>query len=94
MAESLRENATLLTLKLNMNEVYNIGARALAGMLRENKTLKSLEINTNRMSDGGAAALVEAVHENTTLTKLSFKQSSFFSEAIMLAMREDERFLI
>ena len=70
LAEALKSNSTLQTLKLSGNRVGVKGTMALAEALKSNSTLQTLELHYNNIGDNGAKALAEALKSNSTLQVL------------------------
>ena len=61
LAETLRVNTTLTSLKLGANGLGEGGGRTLADTLRVNTTLTSLILWENGLGEGGGRALAEAI---------------------------------
>ncbi len=70
LANFLRDNTTVTSLKLDYCSICTAGARALAEALNVNTTLKTLELCFNDIGAEGAVALSEVLRVNTTLTTL------------------------
>jgi len=76
LAEALRTNTTLISLKLRVNNLGPEDVKALKEALRTNKTLSSLKLNYNNLGPDGAKALAEALCTNTTLTSLDLSNNN------------------
>ena len=63
--------AKLTTLQLEINQVGDRGAAALAGAIKGNGALKTLRLIDNKIGDAGAAALADALRVNGALTTLN-----------------------
>ena len=87
LARGLAHNATLTQLNLEMNDIGDDGAAALAGSLKSNRTLTELTLSRNKIEDAGAAVLEEALGYNTTLTQLYYADNKI-SAAGQLPMRQ------
>ena len=70
LAEALKINTTLTTLKLYLNALDDKGVQILVEALKINTTLTTLNIWSNEIGNQGAQALAEALKMNTTLTTL------------------------
>ena len=53
LAEAVRSNACLLTLKLARNKVNDVGAWELAEALKANRTLTLLDLTRNSVEEAG-----------------------------------------
>ncbi|KAL9964239.1 hypothetical protein ACROYT_G027852 [Oculina patagonica] len=71
LAEVIKVNTTLETLRVLFGNIGDAGAASLADAIKVNTTLKMLHLNSNNIADAGAASLAEAIKVNTTLTWLS-----------------------
>ena len=85
---------TLKSLYLNICNIGDAGAIALAKSLKINKTLKTLDLRGNNIGDEGAIALAEALRENQSLEKI-FLDGNHISDngaiALAIAIRENRR---
>jgi hypothetical protein len=63
-------NSSLVTLKINSNNIGNAGAEKIAEALKYNKTLKHLYCAHNNIWDEGAYILARALEINNTLLTL------------------------
>jgi Ran GTPase-activating protein (RanGAP) involved in mRNA processing and transport len=70
LADILRSNTTLTTLKLENCKIDEEGAAALAEALKVNQTITTLGLTANWIRSGGAKALANSLLGNTTLTTL------------------------
>jgi hypothetical protein len=70
LAETLRLNATIMSLDLGWNRLGEGGGRALAETLRLNTTVTSLNLGFNDPGEGGGRALAETLRLNFTVTSL------------------------
>jgi Ran GTPase-activating protein (RanGAP) involved in mRNA processing and transport len=71
LADGLRKNNTLISLKLNGNQMSDKGVFAIAKALETaNKTLETLDLGSNDITDQGAIYLAEMLKTNTALTNL------------------------
>ena len=70
LANALRINQTLQTLRLIDNQIGPRGAEALANTLRVNQTLQTLNLSHNQITEAGAQAFAIALAVNQTLRKL------------------------
>ena len=70
LAEALKTNATVHTLKLGNNRIGDEGVQALAEALKTNVTVHTLDLYNNKIGDEGARALAEALKTNTTVHTL------------------------
>jgi serine/threonine protein kinase/Ran GTPase-activating protein (RanGAP) involved in mRNA processing and transport len=69
LANVLRDDVTVHTLKLHRHAIGNAGAVALAAALQVNTHLTSLNLNMNYISDEGAIALANMIRHHRTLTQ-------------------------
>jgi Ran GTPase-activating protein (RanGAP) involved in mRNA processing and transport len=70
LANFLRDNTTVTSLKLDYCSICTAGARALAEALNVNTTLTTLHLGGNDIGAEGAVVLSEVLRVNTTLTTL------------------------
>ena len=76
LAENLRENRALGTLKLGSNSVGDAGARELAGVLAAGQeSVFELDLSGNNIGDEGARALARMLRENRRLVKLDLSNN-------------------
>ena len=72
LAEALKGNTALATLRLGNTNIGDIGATAIAEALNGNTALKTLNLYDNKIGDIGATALEEALKGNTAVTSLPY----------------------
>ena len=60
IAEALKVNAVLTTLRLDFNEIGAVGAKAIAEALKVNTVLTKLDLEYNSMGDAGKQAVRDA----------------------------------
>ena len=70
LAEAVKVNMTLTTLKLNFNDMGDNGAISLASGIKVNRTLTVLELMNNSIGDAGVTSIAEAIKINKSLTDL------------------------
>jgi hypothetical protein len=76
LASMLKNNTILKELHLDVNEIGDEGAIALANVLTtHNRTLFLLDLETNQIGDAGVMALARAVMVNSTLAYLSLQRN-------------------
>ncbi|EOD30779.1 hypothetical protein EMIHUDRAFT_113049 [Emiliania huxleyi CCMP1516] len=73
-------NAVLTNLNLNVNNIRDEGATAIAEALRVNGVLKTLGLGGNNIGDDDAAAIAEALAVNGVLTNLDLFSNSIGDE--------------
>lgn len=88
LAESLKVNETLHTLKLGNSNINNDGITALAEALSENSTIQTLELHGNHIGDIGAIALAEALKRNNTIIHTLILASNFIGDTGMMALAD------
>ena len=71
IANNLKENNTLVILKLGYCDIDDRGAKAMRDALLVNETLQRLEMPWNKISNTGCMYLAEALKENTGLHRLN-----------------------
>ena len=71
----LKENTTLKSMDLSINQIGDAGAADIAAALKENSTLLRLYLYNNQIGDPGAAAIVAALKENSTLQELVLRRN-------------------
>jgi hypothetical protein len=67
IAQSLKDNTTLVSLELSCNNIGDAGAIAIAEWLISNTNLEYLDLSQNHISDIGLEALCNALKVNKTL---------------------------
>ncbi|XP_057207076.1 NLR family CARD domain-containing protein 3 [Triplophysa rosa] len=67
LVEALKENHTVIDLRMAINNIGDVGAGHLAELLRTNQTLRDIRLRDNLVTDKGAEHLMAALNENTTL---------------------------
>ena len=82
LASALRDNASLLVLKLHNDDIKDAGAIELAAALQGNKTLTTLDLAGNEITDTGAAALSDMLRKNVSLTTLNLAGNNFSDTGI------------
>ena len=70
VADTLRDNSTMLRMLLAGNSIGAEGAATLADALHSNAALKMLHLDCNQVGDAGAARFSDALRVNSTLTAL------------------------
>jgi serine/threonine protein kinase/Ran GTPase-activating protein (RanGAP) involved in mRNA processing and transport len=70
MADALRKNTTLKTLKLSGNRLGDQGAERLVRALLQHGALTHLSLQNNEIRDQGARALAELLRKNNKITHL------------------------
>ncbi|XP_015223375.2 protein NLRC3 [Lepisosteus oculatus] len=70
LSEGLKENSTVVDLRLAINNIGDDGAGCLADVLMRNRTLKDIRLRDNLITDKGAELFMAALRENTTLEYL------------------------
>ena len=73
IAEALKVNAVVTTLRLNDNNIGPEGAIAIAEALKVNAVLTELNLRLNSIGPEGAIAIAEALKVNAVLTKLDIR---------------------
>ena len=76
LAEQLKINRKVVTLRIGANSIGDAGAIALAEALKVNRKLTSLDIGHNEIGPRGAKALVEALKSNRALSTLILYKNS------------------
>ncbi|XP_028817941.1 NLR family CARD domain-containing protein 3 [Denticeps clupeoides] len=82
LAEALKENSTVVDLRMAINQIGDVGAGCLADLLKANRTLKDIRLRDNQMTDRGADLLMTALHENTTLQCLWLFDNKFSKDGV------------
>lgn len=72
----------LQILKMNHNNIGNIGTETLASFIKKNSTLKYLDISFNDIGDRGLLAIAECLRENETIEVLNLLGNSFTDKAL------------
>jgi Ran GTPase-activating protein (RanGAP) involved in mRNA processing and transport len=70
LSEALKENKTLITLELKLNNIGNERVEYISNSIKENKTLTSLDLSYNCIEDEGLKYIADTLKTNKTLTSL------------------------
>jgi Leucine Rich repeat len=70
LADAIKQNTSIIELRLICTGISAAGAKALADALKVNKTLKELYIGANKIGAKGAIRIANALKVNTTLSGL------------------------
>ena len=85
LADALRVNPSLCTLKLACNQIGAEGAEAFAQLLMQGgcRTLVELELSSNAIGDDGASAFAEAIaNQPACLRKLDLRSNCISDEGL------------
>ncbi|KAL4647555.1 protein NLRC3-like [Arapaima gigas] len=82
LAEGLRDNHTVVDLRMAINGIGDEGAYCLAELLRTNHTLRDIRLRDNKMTDNGAEFLMTALKENTMLECLWLFDNKFSKDGV------------
>ncbi|CDQ75184.1 unnamed protein product [Oncorhynchus mykiss] len=82
LTEGLKDNHTVVDLRMAINHIGDVGAGCLADLLRTNHTLKDIRLRDNQITDKGAELLMEALTENTTLEHLWMFDNKLSKEGV------------
>ncbi|XP_024300419.1 nucleotide-binding oligomerization domain-containing protein 1 [Oncorhynchus tshawytscha] len=82
LTEGLKDNHTVVDLRMAINHIGDVGAGYLADLLRTNHTLKDVRLRDNQITDKGAELLMEALTENTTLEHLWMFDNKLSKEGV------------
>uniref|UniRef100_A0A8C9U6V8 Si:dkey-118k5.3 n=1 Tax=Scleropages formosus TaxID=113540 RepID=A0A8C9U6V8_SCLFO len=82
LTEGLRENHTVVDLRMAINGIGDEGAYCLAELLRTNRTLRDIRLRDNKVTDKGAECLMAALVENTTLQCLWLFDNKFSKDGV------------
>nr|XP_029528817.1 protein NLRC3-like isoform X1 [Oncorhynchus nerka] len=82
LTEGLKDNHTVVDLRMAINHIGDVGAGCLADLLRTNRTLKDIRLRDNQITDKGAELLMEALTENTTLEHLWMFDNKLSKEGV------------
>jgi Leucine Rich repeat len=80
IAEALRKNSTLTTLKLAHNRIGNDGAAAIAAALKSGSALTTLDLQRTYIGQDSAAALAQAMKHNPILCTLDLSNMASVRE--------------
>lgn len=72
IANHIRNNRSIVSLKISNTCVTTVGLRAIVQSLGEDATLEKLNLSFNRINDDGAVYLAEMLLENKVLKELDF----------------------
>ncbi|XP_010892097.1 NLR family CARD domain-containing protein 3 [Esox lucius] len=82
LAEGLKDNKTVVDLRMAINHIGDVGVGCLADLLQTNRTLKDIRLRDNQVTDKGAEILMKALNENTTLEQLWLFDNKFSKEGV------------
>ncbi|XP_036392964.1 NLR family CARD domain-containing protein 3 [Megalops cyprinoides] len=82
LAQALKQNSTVVDLRMAINGIGDVGAAHLAELLRANRTLKDIRLRDNQVTDKGAELLMAALIENTTLEFLWMYDNKVSKEGV------------
>ncbi|XP_041731145.2 protein NLRC3 [Coregonus clupeaformis] len=82
LTEGLKDNHTVVDLRMAINHIGDVGAGCLADLLRTNHTLKDIRLRDNQITDKGLELLMEALTENTTLEHLWMFDNKLSKEGV------------
>lgn len=81
LADSLRNNKSIVAINLYYCNIGDKGAIYLADSLKENKIVSSLNLTRNVIRDEGAKSLTDLLEYNNSITYLNIKESNGISYA-------------
>ena len=76
LAEELRSNTTLRSVRLNGSQITDVGAGQLADALRTNASVEVLDLGDNSIGEAGATQLADALRTNTSVEVLNLDENS------------------
>ncbi|XP_076833510.1 NLR family CARD domain-containing protein 3 [Brachyhypopomus gauderio] len=82
LAEGLRDNRTVVDLRMAINRIGDEGAASLAELLKTNRTLRDIRLRDNLVTDKGAELLMAALMENSTLEYLWMFDNKLSKEGV------------
>lgn len=83
LAEALRVNTTIKSLKFSFNELGPAEMTSIARALESNTTLSSLCSSSNHIESPGAAALAKLISRNSTITSLDVSSNRIGSAGLL-----------
>ncbi|XP_023648309.2 protein NLRC3 [Paramormyrops kingsleyae] len=82
LSDALKENRTVVDLRMAINSIGDKGAGHLAELLRHNHTLRDIRLRDNHVTDKGAELLMAALKDNNTLEFLWLFDNKFSKDGV------------
>ncbi|XP_076138755.1 protein NLRC3 [Alosa pseudoharengus] len=82
LSDTLKDNRTVVDLRMAINDISDGGAGHLADLLKTNCALKDIRLRDNQITDKGAELLMDALTENSTLQYLWLFDNKFTKDGV------------